>query len=111
MKVKKWREAIKNHIDFGIIRLMTDKKDKKAEQEKLLVRANTVLGSAYAQIVGVSVTDVDITLEFVYKNPRAEIKEAQVVSRVTLPIRVGQELADTIINTIKVHEEKKKGEK
>lgn len=95
-------------IDFGIIRLMVMKEDKKAQPETSIV--NTILGSTYAQIVGVSVTDVDITLEFVYKNPRAEIKEAQIVSRVTLPQPVGKELADTIINTIKVHETKKKGE-
>ncbi len=90
---------------------MAKKEDKKTQLEPLLVKAGTILGSTYAQIVGVSVTDVDITLEFVYKNPRVEIKEAQVVSRVTLPLRVGQELADTIIKTIKVHDENKKGKK
>lgn len=90
---------------------MAKKEDKKAEPETLIVKASTILGSTYAQIVGVSVTDVDITLEFVYKNPRAEIKEAQVVSRVTLPLPVGKGLANTIINTIKVHEGNKKGEK
>lgn len=102
---------IEKSIDFGIIRLMAKKEDKKTQPETLIVKAGTTLGSTYAQIVGVSVTDVDITLEFVYKNPRAEIKEAQVVSRVTLPRPVGKELADTIINTIKVHETKKKGER
>jgi len=103
--------VIEKSIDFGIIRLMAKKEDKKAEPETPTVEAGTTLGSTYAQIVGVSVTDMDITLEFVYKNPRAEIKEAQVVSRVTLPRSVGKELADTIINTIKVHEENKKGKK
>ncbi len=79
--------------------------------QNITVQTGTFLGSRYAQIIGVTVTDTDITLEFVYKNPREEIKEAQVVSRVTLPTRVGQDLAKTIINTIKLHEAKKKGKK
>lgn len=78
----------------------------------LKVNTNTVLGSTYAQIVGVSVTDTDVTLEFVYKNPREEIEEAQVVSRVTLPRIAGEGLSRAILDTIKEHEagkEKKNG--
>lgn len=83
----------------------------KEQPQPITVKTNTFLGSLYSQIVGVSITDVDVTLEFVYKNPRQEIKEAQVVSRVTLPRQAGEELAKTILNTIKIHEAKKKGEK
>lgn len=86
-------------------------KDVSRQPEVLNVNTGTFLGSVYSQIVGVSVTDADITLEFVYKNPRAEIKEAQVVSRVTLPRKSGEELAKTIIDTIRIHEAKKKGGK
>lgn len=75
-----------------------------------VVNAGTIIGSQYAQLVGVSVTDVDITLEFVYINPRDK-KTGQVVSRVTLPLTIGIDLANTILMTSKVHEKKKKGEK
>lgn len=73
------------------------------------VKTGTTIGSTYAQIVGVVVTDTDITLEFAYFNPRPGNKEAQVVSRVTLPRVAGEGLANTIINTVKEHESKKKG--
>lgn len=89
------------------MQLMADQK----QPQILNVKMDTTLGSTYSQIVGVSVTDIDITLEFVYKNPRQEIKEAQVVARVTLPRQAGYELAETILNTIKSHEAKKKGHK
>ncbi len=85
--------------------------DPKKEQVQLKVNVGTVVGSTYSQIVGVIVTDNDITLEFVYKHPREEVSEAQVVSRVTLPRSAGEELAEAIIDTIKAHEFKKKGEK
>jgi len=49
--------------------------------------------------------------EFVYKHPRPDVLEAQVVSRVTLPIKAGTDLAKTIFDTIKLHEAKQKGEK
>lgn len=74
-----------------------------------IVKTGTVIGSTYAQIIGVVVTDTDITLEFAYFNPRPGNKEAQVVSRVTLPRRAGEGLANTIVNTIREHEAKKKG--
>lgn len=89
------------------MRVMPDQK----QPPVLNVRTDTILGSSYSQIVGVSVTDIDITLEFVYKHPRQEVKDAQVVARVTLPRQAAQELAETIINTIKLHEAKKKGQK
>lgn len=76
----------------------------------ITVHTNTFIGSQYAQIVGVIVTDTDITLEFVYKNPRNEIKEAQVVSRITMPKNAAYGLAETIFKTRQQHEAKKKGQ-
>ncbi len=86
------------------------KEENKGLQE-ITVNTNTFLGSAFAQIVGVTVTDVDITLEFVYKHPREGVKEAQVVSRITMPRSSGEDLAKAIFDTIRLHEAKKKGTK
>lgn len=83
----------------------------KQKQPQITVNVGTFLGSVYSQIVGVTVTDTDITLEFVYKHPREDIKEAQVVSRVTLPRLAGEDLAKAILDTIRLHEARKKGEK
>lgn len=77
------------------------------KKEELLVNSGTFIGSLYAQIASVTITDVDITLEFVYVNPREKTK-GQVVTRITLPRLSGEDLAKTILNTIKMHEAKKK---
>lgn len=82
---------------------MTDEKPK----QELKVNTGTFVGSIYSQVVSVTVTDIDITIEFVYVNPRD--KTGQLVSRVTLPRSSGEELAKTILNTVKMHETKKKG--
>lgn len=83
--------------------------EKKPQTQTITVKTNTILGSQYCQIVGVVVTDNDITLEFVYKHPREEIKEAQVVARVTMPKDAAYSLAETIYKTRQQHEAKKKG--
>ena len=74
---------------------------------------NTVIGSVYSQLVGVTVTDTELTLEFVYLNPRPDVKEkeGQVVARVTLPRKAAEGLAQIIVNTVKQHEEKKGSKK
>lgn len=72
------------------------------------INASTFVGSVYSQIVGISVTDYDLTLEFVFVNPRNN-KEGQVVSRVTLPINAGMNLAGVIEKTINEHIKKKRG--
>lgn len=82
--------------------------DKENQNKKIVINTSTTLGSTYSQLVGVSVTDIDITLEFVYINPRTQAN-AQVVSRITLPIEVGIKLAKTIIETTELHKNKKKG--
>lgn len=76
--------------------------------KKLTIKTETVLGSLYSQIVGIVVTDTDITLEFVYKNPRPGTEEAQVVARITLPRRAAEGLAKSIVDTVAQHEAKKK---
>ncbi|MDP3988362.1 MAG: hypothetical protein Q8P80_04435 [Candidatus Levybacteria bacterium] len=81
---------------------------KKAIPRKINVKTETTLGSTYAQIVGVVVTDFDITLEFAYLNPRQGTEEAQVVARVTLPRPAAEGLAKTIIDIVAQHEAKKK---
>lgn len=86
-----------------------EKKYEKAVPKKLTVKSDRVIGSLYAQMVGVVVTDIDITLEFVYLNPRPQIEEAHIVSRITLPRRAGESLSKAILDTIKEHEQKKKG--
>lgn len=76
----------------------------------LKVNIGTYRGSVYSQVVGVTVTDVDVTLEFVYINPRNKAR-GEVVSRVTLPRKVGEELAKIIMNTATLHEKQKRGGK
>jgi len=85
---------------------MTDK----TEPVGLKVNAGTFRGSTYSQIVGITVTDIDITLEFVYVNPRDKT-QGEVVSRVTLPRKSGEELAQKIIATVQAHEKNKGGKK
>lgn len=89
---------------------MATKIKQQAPASVMTVKTNTFLGSAYAQIVGVVVTDTDITLEFAYFNPRPGNTEAQVVSRVTLPRRAGEGISNAILNAIREHEFKKKEE-
>lgn len=83
---------------------------KKTETKGLTVNAGSFRGSVYSQVVGVTVTDVDITLEFVYVNPRGK-QNGEIVSRVTLPVSAASMLAKTILDTIKAHKEKKQGGK
>lgn len=74
----------------------------------LVVKTNTVIGTQYSQFVGMTVTDFELTLEFVYINPRDETK-GEVVSRVTLPVNSAEKLSKTILKTVKQHKNKKKG--
>ncbi|MDP3998829.1 MAG: hypothetical protein Q8P89_04415 [bacterium] len=84
--------------------------EEKTPQKTATIITGTITGSTYSQLVGVTVTDVDITLEFVFINPRDNTK-GEVVSRVTLPLNIGIGLAKTILDTIKMHEKRKTGGK
>lgn len=79
---------------------MTDK------LKELKINPNTVVGTSYSQLVGVTVTDIDVTLEFVYINPR-DNAEGVVVARVTLPTTVATALSEKINSTIQTHDKNK----
>ncbi len=83
--------------------------DKKKPIETV-VNTGTVVGSTYSQVARVTVTDIDVTLEFAYINPSDPTK-GQVVARVTLPLAVGINLAQTILTTESFHVKKKKRDK
>jgi hypothetical protein len=72
---------------------------------EIKVNPNTIIGTTYSQIVGITVSDNDVTLEFVYINPRQK-DEGAVVSRVTLPKNVALDLSKTINLTIQSHDKK-----
>jgi len=80
---------------------------KNAPSKQVIVKSEKIVGSLYAQIVGVVVTDWDVTLEFVYVNPRPGTEEAQVISRITLPREAGEGLAKSIAEVIAEHDKKK----
>ena len=74
------------------------------------VNTGTIVGSVYSQIVGISVTDSDLTLEFVYVNPMRNAsgqQEGRVVSRVTLPINAALGLSNLINETVNKHIKKR----
>ncbi len=77
------------------------------KKASLNIQAGTVIGTTYSQMVGVTVTDADVTFEFVYINPRVKT-EGQVVARVTTPRMTAQELAKIIPDTLKQHDDKKR---
>ncbi len=80
-----------------------------SQKKNIVVRTDAYTGSQYAQIASVSVTDTDITLEFAYKHPRAEILEAPVVARITMPKEAALGLAELIYKVKQTHEERKRG--
>lgn len=81
-------------------------------EEKVIqtvINSGTVIGSTYSQAVNVTVTDIDVTIEFAFIFPNDPTK-GQVVSRVTMPKSTGVQLAELILTTDKIHE-KRKGDK
>jgi len=74
---------------------------------KINVKSDTIIGTNYAQISSITVTDTDVTMEFVYVNPRPPVTEGKVVARITMPLKSAQGLSKGIVDTIKKHEEKK----
>lgn len=80
------------------------------KEKKITIKSNTVQGTAYSQLVGVTITDIDLTLEFVYINPRPNKEgesEGEVVARVTLPIEAAKGLSEVIKDTLMKHFAKK----
>lgn len=78
--------------------------------QDLLVNAGTVIGSTYSQIARVTVSDDVLTIEFAYVHP-ADPTQGQSVARVTMPIKAGLSLAETILQVKKIHDKKKEGKK
>lgn len=69
------------------------------EVKQIKVKSGTFIGAAYAQLVSVTVTDMDLMLEFVFINPRSG-DEGEVVSRVILPLEAARGLSETINNVL-----------
>lgn len=82
--------------------------EKKKTVQELVVNTNTVVGSIYAQVARVTVTNYEMTIEFAYIHPAAPT-EGQSVSRITMPVEAGRELAKTILSLDKIFEKKKEG--
>jgi hypothetical protein len=82
--------------------------ESKSITKEIKVKSDKVIGSLYAQVVGVIVTDLDITLEFIYVNPRPDTQEGEVISRITLPRTAGEGLVKNISNIIAQHEAKRR---
>lgn len=88
--------------------------DNLSVENKIKVNTGSYVGSQYSQLVGISVTDTDITIEFVFVNPRPNLngeKDGQVVSRVTLPVSASLVLANAIQETVNKHLKKRSGKK
>jgi len=104
--IRRGEKLDKVSCSSGIIGPMATKKAEKAtSKEGLTVRANTFVGSQYSQIVGITVSDLATTLEFVYINPRLK-KYGEVVSRITLPNPVAKSLVKKLQDTLTKHEQK-----
>lgn len=73
------------------------------------VNTRTIVGTVYSQVASVTVSDVDITIEFAYVNPRD--KKGELVSRVTMPRVAGESLAKIITSTVEKHVSLKKEKK
>ncbi len=84
--------------------------EKKIENPSVSINTNTVIGSTYAQIARVTVTDIDITIEFAFVHP-AEGTSGQSVARITMPLMAGVDLGQTILTLAKVSNNRKEGKK
>lgn len=85
---------------------MTEEK----KSQDLVVNSGTVVGSTYSQLARVTVSDYEITIEFAYVYP-ANPTQGQSVARVTMPVKAGRALAETILSVEKIHEKRKTGTK
>lgn len=73
---------------------------------EIKVKPLTFFGSQFSQATTVTVTDTDVTLDFIYIHPNESVEEAQVVSRITMPKVAALELVKSINETINKHEKK-----
>lgn len=82
--------------------------DEGKKLQNLLVNTGTVVGSTYSQVARVTVSDNEITIEFAYVHP-ADPTQGQSVARVTMPVKAGINLAQTILQLKNIHDKKKEG--
>ena len=81
--------------------------EEKAPQD-VIINTGTIVGSSYAQLSRITVSDIDITIEFAYIHP-SDPTQGQSVARITMPIAAAVSLGETIIATKKIHEKRKEG--
>lgn len=81
--------------------------EEKKEGTTVNVNSSAFVGSQFAQMVGVGVTDTDVTFDFVFISALTP-KQGQVVSRVTVSREVAKSLSESISSTIKKHDDSKK---
>jgi len=84
--------------------------EEKKNLRELIVNTGTVIGSTYAQIARVTVSNTEVTIEFVYVHP-SDITKGQSVARITMPVKSAHDLAETILSVEKIHEKRKEGKK
>ena len=84
--------------------------DEKKTLPHLVVNTSTVIGSTYSQLAKVTVSDSEMTIEFAYVHP-SDPSQGQTVARVTMPVKIGVHLAQTILQIEKMHEKSKEGKK
>jgi hypothetical protein len=82
--------------------------DEKKPPQDVIINSGTVVGSAYAQVSRVTVSDIDITIEFAYIHP-ADPTQGQTVARITMPIAGAVSLGETIIAVKKMFDKRKEG--
>lgn len=92
---------------YDIMRIMAEEKK---NQQELIVNTGTVIGSTYSQLARVTVSNLDVTIEFAYVHP-TDITQGQSVARITMPVQSAHELAEIILQAEKMHEKRKEGKK
>jgi hypothetical protein len=75
-----------------------------------LINTGTVIGSSYAQVARVTVSKLEITIEFAYIHP-VDPTQGQSIARITMPVAAGIELGEMIVATKKLHDKRMEGQK
>lgn len=89
---------------------MTDEKNPILQQPQLNINMNSVIGSKYSQFTIVTVSNIDITINFAFIHPNNPM-QGEIVARITLPRPVGEDLARNILTTAKMQNEQTKEKK
>ena len=84
------------------------KANKKEISREVKVNPTAYRGSTFSQATSITVTDNDITLDFIYIHPNMTVTEGHIVSRVTMPTHSALEMIRSMQETLKKHAENKK---